>query len=165
MKKDLILVATHIIPLVKAFDESEGDVLELGTGYFSTTLLDWLCHMTGRKLISYDTIESWGNRAKKRYENEYHKVSVVRSLDMVNLTDRHWGLVLIDHSPKGKRYVDAIRLRDNADYIVLHDTDLSTERLYHYSKVYPYFKYIYQYTKIEPHTAVISNFKDVTKWK
>jgi hypothetical protein len=155
-----LLGCTHIFTLVRAFDQSEGDVLELGTGYFSTLLLHWLCGIAGRKLVSYDNQWRWYKRAKEAWNIGDHEVHFVEDYDTLNLTDRHWGLVLIDHSPHLRRSIDAIKLKDHADFLVLHDTEPTDEGLYNYQEVYPHFKYIYHSKKYIPWTSVISNFKE-----
>jgi hypothetical protein len=47
--------ATHIPLLIRVFDISEGDVLEVGTGWFSTLVLHWLAHIYKRQVYSYST--------------------------------------------------------------------------------------------------------------
>jgi hypothetical protein len=159
-------MATHIPLLVRVFDKSEGDVLEVGTGYFSTLLLKWLCTMTGRTLYSYESKESWYKRAKTK-SNNFHKVIFCPDWDKADFCDRHWGLVFIDHGPNTRRVVEIERLANKADYIVIHDTqpnsknpDLPTD--YHYEKIWPLFKYRFDYKKILPWTSVVSNFKDLS---
>jgi len=159
-KRSMSCMMTHIPLLTKAFDESEGPVLELGTGYFSTLFLDWLCSTFGRKLVSYDDNERWGKRAM-RYKSNYHKIYIAKDWDKIKIDKKHWGLVFIDHSPKGRRHIDAIRLAGNADFIVMHDTEPAAEKLYHYSKVWEHFKYRFDYTKVEQWTSVVSNTKEL----
>lgn len=65
--------ATHIPLLAKTFEISRGDVLELGTGYFSTTLLLWLCQMERRNLYSYESDEFWYKKSIKN-KAPYHKI-------------------------------------------------------------------------------------------
>ena len=158
------LMATHIPLLVRVFDLSEGDVLEMGTGYFSTLLLKWLCSMTGRTLYSYESREYWYKRAKA-HASDSHKVIFCPDFDKADI-ERHWGLVFIDHGPNTRRVVEIERLANFADYIVIHDTqpnpkglDLPTD--YHYEKIWGLFKYRYDYTKAMPWTSVVSNFKDL----
>lgn len=164
-KNDVVLCATHIVPLIKCFDLSEGDVLELGTGFYSTTLLDWMCEMYGRKLFSYDTDETWAKMNREKYEKPTHHIEHVKDLDNLDITDRHWGLVLIDHSPSARRRTDILRLKDHADYIVIHDSQPKLDWKFKYSQIYPEFKYIYHYDKISPFTTVVSNFKNLDNLK
>ena len=160
MTRRELKACSHIFVLVRAFQQSSGDVLELGTGYFSTLLLHWMCMMTGRKLVSYDTVAKWANYAKKMWVNKDHQIFFVEDLDSVDLCDRHWGLVLIDHAPYLRRQIDAIRLKDHADFLVLHDTEPREERRYGYPEVYKHFEHIYQDKRQTPWTAVVSNFKE-----
>jgi len=73
-------MASHLPTLVRAYDISKGDILELGTGYFSTLMLDWLSAITDRKVVSYETNPDWYARAKK-LQSSYHDVIFVESWD------------------------------------------------------------------------------------
>lgn len=159
MKKDMYRMATHIPLLVRAFVLSEGDVLEMGTGYFSTLVLRWLCEMSGRTLYSYEGKRSWYEIALKKAK-PFHKIEYVENFDNAPI-ERHWGLVFIDHGPNGRRHVDIKRLANHADYIVIHDTEPESDKGYHYSEIWNLFKYRYDFTKYKPHTSVVSNKFDV----
>lgn len=152
---------THIPMLVKIFDMSKGDVLELGSGYFSTTLLRWLCEMTGRKLYSYETDQFWYKKATLS-PVDFHKVFLINKRDWNDAEiERPWGMVLIDHSPDERRWVEIKRLANLAEYIVIHDSNLSEVKQYGYEKIWNLFKYRYDYTKLNPNTTVVSNFHDL----
>ena len=55
----MVRMATHVPLLVRVFEMSEGDVLEMGTGYFSTLILKWLCEMHDRTLYSFEGSRKW----------------------------------------------------------------------------------------------------------
>jgi hypothetical protein len=148
--------ASHIFVLVRAFEQSEGDVLELGTGHYSTPMLNWMGLVTDRKIYSYDTVEEWAKLAIKNYSGVNHEIHFEPDLDKINLTDRHWGLVLIDHAPDERRIVDTLRLKDHADFLVLHD---SKPKYNHYPDIDKHFKYIYTDKRSRSWTTVVSNFK------
>ena len=58
-------------------------------------------------------------------------------------------------------YIDTIRLKNHADYIILHDTnDVS---VYNYDEVWKHFKYVHHWTYCIPNTSVVSNFKKLNK--
>ncbi|HBC44847.1 TPA: hypothetical protein DCZ81_01645 [Candidatus Collierbacteria bacterium] len=95
-------MASHIPVLVGAFDLSEGDVLEVGTGYFSTTLLHWLGATTGRKIVSYETDPKWYAHAK-RYQCDYHDIIFVKNWNDIPVDKKYWGLAFIDHAPAQQR--------------------------------------------------------------
>ena len=48
---------THMPVIIKFIQATEGRVLELGAGLFSTPLLHWLCAEKGRKLYTYEDVE------------------------------------------------------------------------------------------------------------
>lgn len=160
--KNIARMATHIPILVRAFDLSQGDILEFGTGYFSTTLLDWLCAVTGRKLISYETDRTWFDRAKKM-QSDYHDIIFVENWDVIPLEEKHWGLAFVDHHPNHRRAVEIERLKDFADFIVVHDTEPRSAKSYDYDRIYPLFKYRFDDKKVEPWTSVFSNTVNVPK--
>jgi hypothetical protein len=122
--------------------------------------LDWLCAMDARFMWSYETGVGWCERAKK-YENDYHKVLFVEDWDKINITDRHWGLVLIDHHPNDRRHIDIERVANHANFIVIHDTEPEADKIYHYSRIWNLFKYRYDHKRYKNHTSVVSNFVDV----
>jgi hypothetical protein len=161
--KKIARMATHVPLLTRAFDLSQGDVLEVGTGYFSTTLLDWLCAISDRKLVSYETDPKWYEKAK-RMQSDYHDIIFVENWKNIPLEEKHWGLALVDHDPHKERAITIERLKDNADYIVAHDTEPRSEKGYNYPRIYPLFKYRFDDKKVEPWTSVFSNTVNVAKY-
>ena len=158
-ENDKSILATHIPLLVRMFDKSEGDVLEIGTGWFSTITLDWLANLYKRHVYSYESSNHWYKRAK-RYESKFHHIIKIESWDDLP-ADKHWGLVFIDHSPEERRHVEIERFKDLADYIVVHDTQPEDDVKYQYSGSWKYFKYKYDWIKAKPWTSVVSNTKDL----
>ena len=73
-------------------------------------------------------------------------------------TDRHWGVVFIDHRPGERRKVDILRLKSHADIIVVHDTQQSA---YQYEEALASFKYRYTYERYATQTTVVSDVIDV----
>lgn len=154
---------THIPMLVKTFELSSGDVLELGSGYFSTTLLRWLCQMARRTLYSYELSNYWYQKAIDRPAS-FHKVVKISGDWNEAKIDRHWGMVLVDHSPDERRWVEINRLANWAEYLIIHDSNFSEVKQYGYEKIWDLFKFRYDYTKLNPHTAVVSNFHDLKEF-
>ena len=151
---------SHLPVLMYAMENSEGDVLELGSGNFSTPYLHWKCHLQKRNLVSYDDKERFFNDLKL-YESETHKTFFVSNWDDIEI-ERPWGVALVDHHPNTRRKVDIKRLANHARLIVVHDTE---EPGYGYDAIYPLFKYRYDFIQTRVHTTVLSNFEDVTIWK
>lgn len=147
---------SHLPILVKVVNRSEGPILEMGTGLFSTPILHWLCLDQKRELVSYDNTRQY-YEMNKTFESPTHRLLYVDNdaWDMADI-DKHWGLVFIDHHPSLRRGVDAIRLANLADYVVMHDTNDS--KAHGYNEVYPHFKYRYDWKRTKPYTTVLSNF-------
>jgi hypothetical protein len=154
-------VATHIPLLTRVFDLSHGDVLEVGTGYFSTLLLHWLATIYQRHVYSYESKEKWYLRAQA-YEGTYHHIMLCEDWPSADFDQRRWGLAFVDHSPGWRRPVEVARLANLADYIVIHDTEPEREGKYKFASIWGEFKYRYDYTKIKPITSVVSNFHDLS---
>ena len=57
---------THSRLLWAAAKASEGNILEMGTGTFSTTMLHNLTKITGRALVSAETDSSWLSKFRKQ---------------------------------------------------------------------------------------------------
>lgn len=140
---------SHIPVLVEYVLKTDKPVVELGSGWYSTPLLSWLCFDRGLDFSSYESDMSWviGLDGMTLHVNSYDDAPLEREL----------GIVFIDHAPAERRIVDIKRVKDNADYVIVHDTEPSEESAYHYSEIYDLFKYKKVYDKHLPHTTVLSN--------
>jgi len=152
---------SHIPVLIKILEMSEGPVLELGTGYNSTPLLHWLCRVSGRHLVSYESSPQFYELAGN-YRRPDHEVHFIEDWDTLDTT-KHWGVIFIDHAPGVRRVEEMIRLANSADYVVVHDTEEKSDWHYKYSRGFPNYKYHYDYKKGYPNTSVLSNVKDLSK--
>jgi hypothetical protein len=154
---------THIPMLIRIFDVTEGDILELGSGYFSTTVLRWLCEMSGRTLYSVESTRAWYEKAL-RDPVVFHKVIKCNQhfSDVEEIFQRKWSMVLVDHFPDTRRYREIERLATKAEYLIIHDSNLSEAKNYGYEKIWHLFKYRYDYTKLNPNTTVVSNFHNLS---
>lgn len=150
--------STHFPLLIKCVLATDGPILEMGTGFFSTPLLHWLASERQRLLISYDDNYDFYTMAR-RFQNRYHRIRLIEDWNKLDIGG-HWSVALIDQSRKSRAPM-AIYLKDKVDYVVIHDTNAS--QYYHYERIWPHYKYKYDYTKQNPNTTVVSNFKDL-KW-
>lgn len=157
---------SHIPVLVDVLSNSEGPVLELGTGPFSTPLLHTLCVDNKRTLVSYENNPEFFNM-HTAFVDEFHQIKLIDDWDKAEIENTHWGLAFVDHRPAERRKVETKRLVNSADYIVIHDSEPQLIEKYHYDFIYPLFKYRLDYI-LRPncaHTTVLSNLKDLTKLK
>jgi len=158
--KGTLRFGSHLPILIKIVNMTDGPILELGSGYFSTPFLHWSCFHTKRPLETYESKKSYYDMIRS-FRCDFHKVNFVTDWDSVDL-DRPWSIAFIDHSPGGRRYLDIKKLL-HADYIVAHDTENKSDRSYGYSKILKMFKYRYKYKNVMPHTSIFSNKYEV-KW-
>lgn len=147
---------TYMGVLIRVLITSQGDVVELGAGPFSTPLLHWICKDMNRKLISYE-IDSKYYEYARQYRSWLHKIVLVNDWDEVD-SKTHRGVVFIDHNPFNRRAPDTIKFKDNADYIVMHDTDCEQD----FEVVWPNFKYNYTWKECRPWVSVVSNSSNLS---
>ena len=155
---------THLAALIKAMEKSDGDVLEMGMGLFSTPYLHCKCMLTNRKLVSYENYKSYAKFfIHYGYENANHEINIIEDYEKAPI-EKPWDVVLIDQTPDSSRSISARRLANLAKYIVIHDSNdhPRNERIYHYSTIYPLFKYKTIWDKDANHATVLSNFVDLT---
>lgn len=147
---------THLPILVKAVMATDGPVLELGCGLASTPVLFWLCQSAGRRFVSIENDKKWIKQVGYPiyFTDDWNKIEV---------DDTYWSVVFLDHRPGERRIIDAIRIEDKADIIILHDSEPELDKYYQYSKIYPMFKYRYDDNKFLPHTVVLSNKVNLKK--
>jgi hypothetical protein len=162
---------THMAPLIQAVNKTKGDILELGTGIFSTPYLHYQGLLAKRMVTSFDNDKAWQQRFSNSqyhahlYEGEYHKFIFVDDWDKAEI-EKPWDVALVDHSPSERRIVEIKRLANLAKYIIIHDSTPRYERVYHYSEIYPLFKYRTDWNKDLNHATVLSNFVDLsTFWE
>jgi len=146
---------SHLPVLIRMVELTDGPVLEMGMGAFSTPILHWMCFDRGRTLVSYDNDDGYF-KTSRRLQCDFHHIYLVNDWNMTDI-ERPWGLAFIDHSPAERRIEDIKRLAHYAQYIVVHDTEPENDKHYGYSEIFPLFKFRFDYTKALPHTAVLSN--------
>lgn len=150
---------THLPALLKVMSLTDGDVLELGTGVFSTPLLHYLCMLNGRNLVSYDNDAKW-DKWVGYYRAPFHKILYVDNWDDADI-ERPWDVALVDHSPSIRRKEDIRRLANHAKYIVVHDTTKTYYHTYKYHEIWDLFQYRKVWDGDQRRADVFSNFVDL----
>lgn len=158
--KKMSPAGTHIPVLLTAVLRTQGQILEMGCGDFSTPLLHAICIKSHRTLVTAENDLLWMNLFAD-LKTPWH--TFIYATDWTSIgKDTHWGLVFIDHAPAEQRIVDIARLRNNTDVFVMHDTE--TEGSYNWSKILPTFKYQFTYKRYPTWTSVVSDTIDVTQF-
>ena len=145
---------THLPYVAKLLQRIDGPILEMGSGFFSTPLLYWHTVKNGQTFRSYESKKSWA-------ETMGSPVRYIQDWSLADTNEMRWNLVFIDHGQALLRKEHAIAVKDNADYVVLHDTEDKFEATYRYSEVWPHFKHRIDFTDILPHTTILSNTHDL----
>lgn len=87
-------------------------VLEMGCGEGSTPYLKSYLKTDKRKLISYDYSQEWAD-----------KYNAIHVTDWDAIEHENYSVILIDHSPGERRYLDVIKLANKCDYMIIHDSE------------------------------------------
>ena len=155
--------SSHFPVLIKAMLLTDGPVLELGTGFYSTPLLHWMCFPQRRELVSYDSQEKYYKYTRMYEDESFHKVNLIKDEEWTTIPiTRPWDVVLVDQSPSLARKETIKMVKDTAKYIVIHDSGPKDDRDYKYTDIYPLFKYKYEYSDHWNHTSILSNLVDLT---
>jgi predicted O-methyltransferase YrrM len=156
---------SHLPVLMKLMSITSGDILELGTGLYSTPYLHWACFPTKRKLVSYDNDPLYFSFSEQ-FKSDFHDVQLVKDWDEITQSaQKPWAFVLIDHAPSERRRVDAANLKDLAEYLIVHDTDPRQEKHYGYKSIWDQFKWRYTYKVTTCWTTVVSNKVDLKDFR
>lgn len=152
---------SHMPVLLQALLRTRGDILEMGAGIFSTPMIHAFTVAQRRNALTLENYPRW-QRWFSIYENQYHKVKFINSWNDAEV-EKPWDVVLVDQTPDHERHLAIKKLSKLARYIVIHDANLggNADRQYKYSKVFPLFKYRFDYRDSEPNTTVLSNLVDL----
>lgn len=157
---------SHVPALVTSVMAYPGRVLEVGVGYFSTTLLH---NLHPEYILSVDTDPTWIGKCQWM-ELEYHKFRHVSDWDkLFEIIGLEWDVVLVDNNGYDARFDTIKRLQDTAKIIVVHDTGerhmefweedgVTKEGL---TELFGSFAYRIDYTGASPVTTLLSNIVDV----
>lgn len=136
----------------------EGAVMELGSGEGSTQYLRNDCEAIGRVFQSFDNNKEWCAKTGAHYIEDWDTF-------IANVPSH--ALIFIDHAPGERRHLDAIRLANAADVLVLHDTEEGGAGNYMWAKAWPHFKYRLNYNKSGggAGATLVSNTIDVNRFR
>ena len=152
--------STHMPMLIKTIQLTHGPVLELGAGVFSTPLIHWLCAESRRYVVTYESDPQFFGFSRQ-FRSKSHKIKFIEDWTELN-EPRMWSVVFIDHVTEHRARA-ALQFKDNAMFVILHDSEPERENTYHYSTVYPHYKYRYDWTFNYIWTTVVSNFDDLQR--
>jgi hypothetical protein len=109
---------THLAPLAGCVAHTDGPVIELGAGLYSTSVLHAMCQ--GRELVTADSNAEWLDRLR-HLETDWHRFVTVDDWSTCHLLDQAWAVALVDQSPGWTRPSAVERLRKRTELLVVHD--------------------------------------------
>lgn len=120
---------SHMPLLLLALGATDGPVLEIGVGHFSTPHLHYLCAGMNRRLVSVEQAKDWHDEFKDKYEASLHSFRQGEYMDVLpELARLPWSVVFIDHSPGGKARSDVFEMFiERVEFVVVHDYHLENE--------------------------------------
>lgn len=107
--------ASHLPALFSCLLATNGAVLEVGAGDWSTPLLRKFCEVAGRQFWTAEENQVWAAKVNSAYMplSEMTKFLTSKSTE-------YWSVVFLDHNGH-RRAADALLFVDSAEYIVIHD--------------------------------------------
>jgi len=110
----------HITLLYEALEATKdfdrNGVVELGSGQGSTPYLRNYCIKNNRDFRSFDFHKDWAEQMDSEHVTDwndiYWEIAAMRP-----------AVILIDHSPGERRWIDAVMYSMIADFVVIHDTE------------------------------------------
>jgi hypothetical protein len=156
--------SSHAIPLTIAALITQGDILELGMGKYSTHILNKIARDQNRFLLSVEIDRKWMKKFRVLNDTRRHLIidAVSECANTIN-SQKKWGLVFVDHLNSNLRKYDVINYALKSQMVVVHDTERQSNEYYGYDTVYKHFKYHCKYSLMYPDnrylsTSLLSNF-------
>lgn len=133
---------THIPLLASVIAKARsGGVWEIGVGHCSSPLIAEMCHASRRAYSVWDSDHEWLKSVRDLYPTVGHPVNLA--------------VAFVDcDGPERLRWVR--QLRDDAEFIVVHDTDNQGGDLAELLAYLDTFTYRYDYKIMRPWTTVVS---------
>lgn len=145
---------THFPILAGAVARTTGPVLELGIGDYSTPMLHFMCEGI-RNLYSFEISEEWLS-GFRQYQSSTHFLDLIPSWDKFD-TSGQWSVAFVDCAPGEDRVPLIKSLKDNARFIITHDTEANG---YNWEQLEGVFKYQTTWKEYPTWTTVYSNVEE-----
>lgn len=146
---------SHMPVLIKLVQMTTGPILELGSGFFSTSFLHWACFPTKRRLVSYENVPDYFPYLEAS-KDDFHEVHCLPDWSGVDWS-APWTIAFVDNDPEPERRLLIPKLA-HAEYVVVHDVE---RRRNGFDLVFAQFKYHFRWRGALPHTSVLSNTHDL----
>lgn len=146
-------------------ERTTGPIIEFGVGDYSTPYLEQLSRDTQRLVFSLETDREWWWKFREMHQYNHAVIWVGDYKQSIKELGQQWDVCFVDSSPEGERRVIVDGMRNNAKYIIVHDSEPEHESCYHLSGVLASFPYrsdrIPEGPRPWPWTTVLSMTQEV----
>lgn len=174
--------STHQALLVAALLKTQGPILEMGGGYYSTPIVSAFANAQRREAHTIETGPAV-YELLKRFSSPFHKIWPVSGYDFaadgrfmpradttraeyMEIQSRfladfckegppRWSVVFVDHAPGYLRVPAIEHFAESADFIVTHDTELV--EAYGFEPCLSAFRHRWDSRLQVPHATIVSN--------
>lgn len=124
-------------------------VVEFGSGDGSTKFIRQYCIDNSMKFLTYDSNKEWAGKTGSTYIENFRTAGIYGPMSVA----------LVDNAPGETRHEIMAIIKDICPLIVVHD---SQEPGYELEKIWPLFKYRYDYKEFNTMASIVSNTIDVS---
>ena len=148
--------SNHRPLLLLALALTKGDVIEFGAGGGSTEYLRNYCAGNERRFFSYDYNKEWAEKYNAIYIEDWSAADIYNPCSVA----------FVDESPGENRILTIERMKDLAEIIVIHDTEIDSAADYKFEKIWHLYKYKIGYgnNNKTAGTTAVSNTIDLSKF-
>jgi predicted O-methyltransferase YrrM len=155
IKRIRVNYGSHLPLLIKVIESTKGGVIELGSGFYSTMMLHWMCRK--RTLLTCESSAEY-YRFMLPFSSENHMVKLINDWEKCDDISLPWSVAFVDLSPAKYRGIILPKLT-HVDYVVVHDTEKKYYDKYGYSDDIMSM-YQYQLNSRRYNTSILSNKHD-----
>ena len=153
---------SHIVTLLPCIHWTQGPILEVGAGYYSTALISLYSHTRYCRTMESDRL--WLEKVRNFFpvfcdlsKDIGHDFQHVNDYRDAVMEDRAWDIVFIDQGDYHSRAETAQRMKDKSRLVIMHDTEI--EGL---NTALDGYRYRYDLKSILPYTSIGSQVDDLS---
>lgn len=152
---------SHRPLLFLVLKNTDGKVVELGSGDGSTELLKNYCNGTIREFRSYENNKEWSEKTGSKYVHSYKEPLMKKIIT----GEKNFNVLFVDCAPGEIRKNILFDYNSYAEVIVVHDSEDGADYVYGMKDILSTFQYRIDF-KPEgmPQTTAVSNFINIENW-
>lgn len=144
--------STHQQMVVKYLLQATGNIIELGSGHYSTPLIHEIAEARGLNAETVDNDKEW-LRTFKHLESDRHSIRHINSWNEF-VVEKNYSVAFVDHAdpPTHPRWLQVLKLIPYSDIIIVHDSE---DTLYGYGEIMNMVSVVESDTRHQTHTLVL----------